>query len=82
MITTFTRNDIIRYVYNETSSEENALIEHTLLAEPDLQDFYEELLEIKYNMDRINPIPSDSAIQNIFFYSQNYSSTKAEHYSL
>jgi hypothetical protein len=73
MIATFTRNDIIRYVYLETTEEENFLIEQTLLTESDLQQFYIEMLETKQDLDRPLANPSEQAIQNILMYSRNFS---------
>jgi hypothetical protein len=72
MITTFTRDDIIRYVYQEISEEERTLIEQTLLTEADLQQFHEEVLETKNDLDRLRVAPSDRTIQNILSYSQNF----------
>ena len=72
MIATFTRNDIIRYVYLETSEEENSLIQQTLLTETKLQQFYEEMLEIKQVLDQSQANPSERALQNIPAYSRNF----------
>ena len=72
MIATFTRNDIIRYVYLETSEEENSLIQQTLLTETKLQQFYEEMLEIKQVLDQSQANPSERALQNILAYSRNF----------
>ena len=77
MIATFTRDDIIRYVYLETSDEENLLIEQTLLTESDLQQFYEEVLEVKNDLERLKKSPSERAIQNILAYSRSFSLTQA-----
>jgi CRISPR/Cas system CSM-associated protein Csm2 small subunit len=72
MIATFTRNDIIRYVYLETSEEENFLIQQTLLTETHLQQFYEELLETKQVLDQSQANPSERVLQNILAYSRNF----------
>jgi len=79
MITTFTRDDIIRYVYQETSEEERALIEQTLLTEADLQQFHEELLDTKSDLDRLRVFPSERTIQNILAYSRNFPSVQSEY---
>jgi hypothetical protein len=76
MIATFTRDDIIRYVYLETSEEENSLIKQVLLTETDLQQFYEEMLEAKNDLDCFVATPSDRTIQKILAYSQNFPSVQ------
>jgi hypothetical protein len=73
MIKTFTNDDVIRYVYEETTVEENFLIEDALMAEPDLMAFYLDTLEIKLLMNKIDRQPSDRSIQNILNYSSTYS---------
>ncbi|WP_234736910.1 hypothetical protein [Tellurirhabdus bombi] len=73
MIKTFTNDDVIRYVYEETTVEENFLIEDALMAEPDLMAFYLDTLEIKLLMNKIERQPSDRSIQNILNYSSTYS---------
>ena len=72
MITTFTNNDVIRYVYEETTVEENLLIEDALVTEPDLMTFYLDILEVKLLMNKIERQPSDRAVQNILNYSKSY----------
>ena len=40
MIQTFTQNDVIRYVYEETSEEENLLIQDALVHDTEMLEFY------------------------------------------
>ena len=79
MIATFTRDDIVRYVYLETSEEENYLIEQTLLTEPDLQQFYEDVLEMKVDLDHVIVGPSYETVQNILVYSRNFPTARVAH---
>ncbi|WP_128546302.1 hypothetical protein [Larkinella soli] len=72
MIQTFTNDDVIRYVYEETSSEENLLIEDALMAEPELMTFYLDVLEVKCLMNKIERQPSDRSVQYILNFSRNY----------
>ncbi len=74
MIQTFTntQDDVIRYLYNETSNQENAYIEETLLQDGDLLDFYLDCADIKTGLDKIQLSPSDRAIDKILSYSRNY----------
>jgi hypothetical protein len=69
---TSTQNDVVRYLYNETSIQENSLVEEALLFDKDLLDFYLDCADLKSGMDKIQLSPSDSAIERILSYSRNY----------
>lgn len=71
---TSTQNDVVRYLYNETSNQENTLVEEALLFDKDLLDFYLDCADLKSGMDKIQLSPSDSAIERILSYSRNYKS--------
>ena len=74
MIQTFTntQDDVIRYLYNETSNQENSLIEESLLQDGDLLDFYLDCADIMTGLDKIQLSPSDRAIDKILSFSRNY----------
>ena len=74
MTQTFTTkfNEVIRYVYNETSSTENLLIEESLTQDEELLDFYLDCLNLKSGMDKIQLIPSEKSISNVLAFSRNY----------
>ncbi len=69
---TSTQNDVVRYLYNETSNQENTLVEEALLFDKDLLNFYLDCADLKSGMDKIQLSPSDSAIERILSYSRNY----------
>jgi len=75
MTQTFTTqlNDVVRYVYNETSKKENAIIEESLARDVNLLDFYLDSLNIKAEMEKIKMIPSDQSISKILAYSRKTS---------
>ena len=72
MTKTFTQDDVVRYVYEETSPEENLLIEDALMSEPDLMTFFLEALELRALMNKIERQPRVSTVQAILNYSQNH----------
>ena len=72
MIKTFTQDDVVRYVYEETSPEESLLIEDTLMSEPELMTFFLEALELRALMNKIERQPSNNTVQAILNYSQNH----------
>lgn len=72
MIKTFTQDDVIRYVYEETSPEENLLIEDSLMSEPELMTFFLEALELRALMNKIEREPRRNTVQSILTYSKNH----------
>lgn len=72
MTQTFTPNDVLRYVYEETSAQENLLIEDALLGDSQLLDFYLESLEMKLLMNKISRTPHDRVVDKILDFSRNY----------
>lgn len=77
MIQTFTPDDVIRYVYEETSDEENTLIEDALIGDQELLEFYLDALEIKSLMNKLERTPSKRVVSNILEYSQNYTGSQS-----
>lgn len=72
MTKTFTQDDVIRYVYEETSPEENLLIEDAMMSEPELMTFFLEALELRALMNKIERQPRVSTVQAILNYSKNH----------
>lgn len=69
---TSTQNDVVRYLYNETSNQENTIVESALLFDKELLNFYLDCADLKSGMDKIQLSPSDSAIERILSYSRNF----------
>jgi hypothetical protein len=69
---TSTQNDVVRYLYNETSNQENIYVEAALLYDKELLNFYLDCTDLKSGMDKIQLSPSDSAMDRILSYSRNY----------
>lgn len=72
MIQTFTTqfDDVVRYMYNETSAKENELITESLMEHPELLEFYLDSLEIKAEMDKIKLNPSDAVVNRILAFAR------------
>ena len=68
MTKTFTQNDLIRFIYQETTEEETQEINRTLSLDQELQRIYRELMLTKTTMDKAQLEPSEAAIQNILRY--------------
>lgn len=73
MTKTFTYDDVVRYLYAETTENENDLIVEALALDEDLMNFYMDSLEIQSQMNGIVRTPSDVTISEVFRYSQQFS---------
>lgn len=71
MIKTFTQNDVIRYIYNETSDVESAEIESALIADNNLLKCYQEYSLMKRKLKRAIKDPGDSVLKDVFAYSRS-----------
>jgi hypothetical protein len=73
MTKTFTRNDVIRYAYNELNTKENKEIELAMLCDQDLADQFYELSKLKRSLNEIVKEPSKRVVDNILNYSKSLS---------
>ena len=72
MIKTFTYDDVIRYAYEETSTEENLFIEDAMMSDPELMTQFLDTLELRSLMDKIERQPRQSTLDGILNYSRLY----------
>ncbi|MEM9390820.1 MAG: hypothetical protein AAGA02_10125 [Bacteroidota bacterium] len=72
MTKTFTQNDVIRYVYHETSAKETKEIEKALLCDAKLEEMYKEILSLKADLNKAKKTPSDKVINNLLNYSKSF----------
>lgn len=70
MITTFTQNDLIRFLYHETSEEENREIKRALQFDSVLSLQFEEIQSVSKNLDGTLVEPSDGVVERILNYSR------------
>ena len=70
MTKTFTRNDLIRYIYQETTEREKQEIEQELLLDNKLFEEYKNLAEVSMELDRVELRPSEKTINKILNFSK------------
>lgn len=70
MIETFTQNDLIRFIYHETTESEEKKINKALISDAELQQQYNELIAVKNLMDESQLDPSPSVINSILTYAR------------
>ncbi|MCR9289952.1 MAG: hypothetical protein NXI23_21460 [Bacteroidetes bacterium] len=66
----FTQNDLVRFIYKETSAGETIAIGEALNDNNVLYDQYETLLEGYIELPKVQFSPSPSAIQNVIGYNR------------
>ncbi len=72
MIKTFTRDDLIRYIYGETTKLETESIENEVLCDNDAHQQFNEMIELKQTLDKVKYEPSKGVIESIINYSRSY----------
>lgn len=71
MTKTITPNDIIRYLYKETSNEENVAIEVQKICDAEVDECIDDFQYIQTTMNKIHYQPSSKSLKNILEYSKN-----------
>ena len=72
MTKTITRDDVLRYIYKETSDEESVNVEKQLLENTALMEFYNQTVETIKKIDEIELEPSKSIENKILEYSGSF----------
>jgi hypothetical protein len=68
MIKTFTQNDLMRYLYHETTEKEEQEINKALLSDTELRAMYMSMVALKNEMDKAQLEPSPNTVLNILSY--------------
>nr|WP_295929375.1 hypothetical protein [uncultured Dyadobacter sp.] len=76
MTKTFTYDDVVRYLYAETTENENEQIVEALALDDNLMNFYLDSLDIQNQMNKIVRVPSEKVISEVFTYSKQFSSKR------
>jgi hypothetical protein len=77
MTKTFTYDDVVRYLYAETTENENEQIVEALALDDNLMNFYLDSLEIQNQMNKITRTPSEKVISEVIRYSRQISPRKS-----
>ncbi len=73
MMKIFTQNDLVRALYNETSTAEERELETALLCDGNLYEEYVDLKSTKNELDLLLDQPSDAVINRVLDYSMRLS---------
>ena len=72
MTKTITQDDVIRYIYKETSDEETIAVEKHLLVNSSLMEFYNQSMETIRKIKELEFEPSKTVQRNILDYSGSF----------
>ena len=75
MITTFTENDLLRYLYGESTENEKTDIENALICDSELEAKFFDLKLDSSLLDDLFFDPADFTLDKIFNFSMNYKSS-------
>jgi hypothetical protein len=64
-MTKFTQEDLVQYLYKETSDQKTASIRVALETDWDLRDSFEQILSGQKNLEKVNFSPRDEAVNKI-----------------
>lgn len=64
-----TTEELIQYIYKETSSEQNIIIKNAIDSNPPLREEYLDLLNTIEEMNQLSYSPSQTVIDNILRFS-------------
>jgi len=70
-----TKDDVLRYIYHETSKEEKHSIQKAILEDAELQEMFYDFVSLKKDLDQAAMKPSNSTVQKILNYTRNHKST-------
>lgn len=68
-------NDVVKYLYNETSEIEDRSLEQEFAEDSRLLDFYLDCVSLKKVMDEVTMKPSKASVARILEFSKNYQPT-------
>lgn len=75
----FTKDDILRFIYNETDESERQAMEHAIQTEPVLRRRYNRLINVVNQLDSFSVEPNASSIELIMEYSRDAHTMQASH---
>lgn len=70
-------DDLLKYLYRETSPEQSIEIKKALETDTELREKYETLASSKKRLDALNFSPGQSTIDDILAYSRNHKNDKS-----
>lgn len=73
MIKTFTKNDVIRFVYDEVNDEERSDMELLMISDESFARLYHKYNSMRSQIKKVGVEPSENVINRILTYSKSFS---------
>jgi len=71
MTKNITQDNLIRYIYSETTAAETSLIEEALRSDWELKELHDNLIESRSDLNKVKLKPAQKVIDNIMRYSKD-----------
>ncbi len=71
MTKTITQDNLIRFIYNETTAEESSLIDEALSGDFQLMELFDQLIESKNQLDMLVTSPKKIMVDSVMAYSKD-----------
>jgi hypothetical protein len=78
MITNLTQINVLHYVYNETNTHEEKIIQEAILTNDQIADDFVTFTETKKMLDKCTYSASDKTLQNILMYAKSKQKESAQ----
>lgn len=75
MTKTFTKNDLVRFVYKELKEEEQNQITNSAIQDAELEEAIKELEATRDSLDNVMASPSQKSVDHILAFSRDYEAT-------
>lgn len=72
MTKTFTKNDLVRFLYDELTQREKTALEQALVTDNDLQNQLEQLRAVTSELNNVQFAPSKRSVNKILEFSKGY----------
>ena len=66
----FTSEDLVQYIYNETSTQKSAAIKVALDTDWNLREKYDEIMSAHKSLEKVTLSPRKKAVDNILAYAE------------
>lgn len=74
---TFTIDDYVRYIYNETDLPDTVLIQRSIDNDEEVEEDFQQLVKTVQLLDKILQEPRQSTVNKILEFSQNFNKVTA-----
>lgn len=72
MTKTFTKNDLVRFLYDELTNDEKRALSQALLTDNELQHELEQLRSVMSELSKVSYKPSKRSVDKILDFSKGY----------